>query len=221
MISIVIPFLNHFDLVHARMSDLYKFVPYQIEIVLVNDGSTDDGIDGGVAFWQKNVARHNIRYIKNAENHGFGYSMNKGADRATGDVLILLSNDVIIHKNFIDDVLLLLDCNPKSIIGGEFLGYDTGWNTFNGRTFPYLNGWMLAMHKSSWIDIGGFDLRYGISDYEDIHFCTEAIQKGYQLLPIKSGLLTHMGHQTAEYGPEREARTNRNKQLFKEKWIGK
>lgn len=220
LVSIIMPFYNHIELVHQRMRDFHNLLPVEdIEIILVNDGSTEDGIDGIVGFWQKEIARHKIRYIKNDSNQGFGYSMNRGAEKANGDILIFFSDDVVVMSDFTQEVVGLIGGSDQVLVGGEFLSNDTGWNTFpKCGVVPYLNGWLLACTKKAWEELGGFDLRYGISDYEDIDLCLTAVRKGFRLEPLQSSKLRHLGGQTAGYNQNREKRTLENREKFKEKW---
>jgi GT2 family glycosyltransferase len=218
------PFFNNWQLTHQRMMELYNKVQYEpCEIILVNDASTDREIDDGVGFWQKHSnSKHVIRYIKNELNQGFSFSMNRGASIAHGDVIVLLSNDVQIYDNFVAEIVDLLKENPKYFIGGEVLWHDTGWNKIGNTIFPYANGWLLACTKGAWIDIGGFDLRYGHFDYEDCDISTEAISKGYVLKALSKSKLTHIGGATIyPLYPDRQEYTKRNREKFIEKWSGK
>ena len=165
--SIVMPFYNKFNLCADRLRELRTHVSRELEIILVNDCSTDD-VDSLVAFWQKMVEGHTIRYVKNATNVGFGRSMNRGASIADGDVYVFLSNDVRVESDFTKEIEDLLEPNIRKLIGGELLQHDTGWNMFNKTLVPYLNGWFLACHNTVWREMGGFDPRYGRYDYEDI-----------------------------------------------------
>ncbi|GAG78866.1 unnamed protein product, partial [marine sediment metagenome] len=109
----------------------------------------------------------------------------------------------------------------KCLVGQELLEHDTGWNTFNGKTISYLNGWLVACPKDVWEDIGGFDERFGLHDYEDIDLSFSATNKGYKLVQIDGAKLQHLGAQTASYGDERMAITLQNKDKFVKKWEGK
>jgi GT2 family glycosyltransferase len=217
--SLIVPFYNKIQLVHQRMFEFNQYLPQEdIEIILVNDGSTEDGIDGIVGFWQKSVGKHRIPYLKNKKNMGFGYSMNYGASKANGDILVFYSDDVVANGDFIYEIGYLLAGEDRVLVGGELLDFDTGWNKFNGRVVPYLNGWLLACTRTAWGELGGFDPRYGISDAEDIDLCMTAVQKGFRLEPLRRNHLFHMGGQTAGYGPEREKRTRENLKKFEKKW---
>lgn len=222
LVSIVIPFYNEWQLTHQRMMELYTYIETPCEIILVNDASTEEGIDGGVAWWQKfSGTQHKVRYLKSEENHGFGWAMNAGAEKATGDVLILLSNDVLVFSDFVTEVVTLLEENPKHFIGGEILIHDTGWNVINNTIIPYANGWLLACTKEAWEDIGGFDLRYSPFDYEDVSISAMAVYKGYILKELKSKF-KHLGGATVyKYHPDRQKYTEENRKKFVEFWKDK
>lgn len=225
--GIITPFYNRWDLTHRLMMQLYLNMPDWVEIYLVDDASNEEGILGGIAWWQKQAARHKIYYIKNIENHGFGYSMNKGCKAAINqggcDAVVLLSNDVEVYNDFATPLRTQLEENPTYLIGGELLYNDTGWNVLpNCCVIPYANGWFLGCTAETWQDIGGFDMRYGKFDYEDIDLSLTAMLKGHRIEPIKPpAKLKHLGGQTiyALYS-DRMERTRKNQRIFIEKWSG-
>ncbi len=220
-ISIIIPFYNHWDLTHARIMEIHKFLGDDVEVILVNDASTDTDCDGGVAFWQKADTRQKIRYVKNDINLGFGGSMNKGAKLAKGNILVFLSNDVIITNDFMEQIKNKIAAEKDILIGGRIVYWDSGWNTINNTIFPYCEGWLLACTKEVWDNLGGFDPRYAPQDFEDVDRSATAIEMGYRLVGLNSPHLKHIGGQTANYNEKRLAITNRNKQKFFEKWHDK
>lgn len=227
MISIIIPFFNRWELTHARMMELYKHIPANdVEIILVDDASTDEMIESGVAWWQKTVAKHIVRYHVNPENLGFGGSMNEGAKIAKGDILVLLSNDVIISGDFVTQIVTKLQQNNKVLLGGEIIWFDSGWNTLelDGHKviIPYCNGWLLSCIREVWDVTGGFDLRYGKYDYEDIDLSLKAQSLGYNLVALNSNFVKHIGGATIwALNPNRMQQTLMNKEIFKTKWQDK
>jgi len=218
MFSVIIPFLNNWQLTHQRLMEIHKFLPDDVEVILINDASTEPDCDGGVGFWQSAEIRHKIRYIKNKRNLGFGGSMNRGAKAAKGEILVFLSNDVVMTGNFIGQIKDEIKNDANILIGGRVLYWDTGWNLFGNTIFPYAEGWLLACTIEVWDNLGGFDPRYGISDYEDVDLSTTAIQKGYRLVGLNNPHLNHLAGQTAKYNEERLARTHKNKEIFYDKW---
>jgi len=222
-ISVIIPFFNRWDLTHARLMEIHKFFPDGVEVILINDASTETDCDGGVAFWQKADIRQRIRYTKNKENLGFGRSMNKGAKMAKGNILIFLSNDVIMNNGyFMKEIQAKILENEDSLIGGRIVYWPGGWNEFpykgHNLVIPYCEGWLLACTKKVWDNLGGFDPRYGNYDYEDVDLSTTATLLGYKLVGLNSPHLRHLGGATVRYDENRMKNTRKNREIYIEKW---
>lgn len=214
-VSIIIPQYNGWPMTHALLFDLYNFCKGIDEVLLVDNGSTEkDGRD----WWLENGMLP-LRILRLEENIGFLRDANLGMKEAAGDILILISNDVQIKEDVVRHIYDILIDQKKSIVGGRFLGYDTGWNTFDEWTFPYLEGWLLACYKTDWKRLGGFDERFSPNDFEDVDLSTTAINKGFALVGLDSSRVTHIGAQTLKYSPERQALTESNREKFRTKWL--
>jgi GT2 family glycosyltransferase len=227
MISIVLPFYNKWELMHNRLFEFYKTIPKgDIEIIIINDASNDTSYESGLAWWQK-LNFHPIRYRRNKENLGFGGSMNAGAKMAKGDIIVFHSNDVKVLGNFIPDVISANEkYKSKVLIGEEIIYWDSGWNTFvvDGQKVivPYVNGWFLACSKEMWNELDGFDPIYGRFDYEDIDLSTQVLEKVYNLYGMYSKKIQHLGGATiSSLNVNRMSMTERNKQIYIDKWIKK
>ena len=221
-VSIVIPFYNNWTLTHQRMMELYTYVSIPIEIILVNDCSADENVKGGMGWW-KTQNKHRVICIDNPKNLGFGGSMNVGANRATEDILIFLSNDVQMFGDIVTPIVNVLEENALRLVGNEIYIGDTGWNVLNingkRKLFPYLAGYLLACTKEVWKDLGGFDDIYAPYDVEDIDISTMATHKGYDLHALNMSFVYHMSGQTIrKVNPKREEVTRRNLKKFQEKW---
>ena len=225
-VSIVLPYFNHWNLAHARMMELFKYAPLDTEIVMVNDASTDPECRKGAGWWQKRAGRHEIKYVENKINLGFGGSHNAGASVATGDILCFLSNDVVVRTNFVDNVSTSLLETPYALLGGEIIYWPAGWNQFefdgHKMVIPYCNGWLLACTREVWDNMGGFDVEtYGKFDFEDIDLSTNALSRGYDLLSLNlpKHVLHHLSGVTIRsLGIDRMKITKENKEKFISKW---
>lgn len=218
-VSIVIPFYNHWDLVHSLLFDLYTYNRNDIsEIILVDDSSTEE-IEGGIKFWQQLFGKDvSIRVVNNEYNVGFLLSANLGMKSANGDYLILISNDVRVPCSFVKDIVRILSVN-KTLVGGRLLDYDTGWNKFYDKIYPYLEGWLLACKRREWDELEGFDPLFSPNDYEDVDLSTKALSMGYGLVPLNNSKIVHIGAQSIKYGSEREIGTEINQRKFEMKWV--
>ena len=216
--SFVIPTYNHYGLLHQLLWDIYKVCSPVHEVIVVDDHSTDTTLLDGISWW-KEQGFLPIQHVRLNKNVMFLRASNEGLKRATGDIVCLISTDVRIHRNIVDEIEMSLSWQKPTLVGGRYLDWDTGWNTFDGRIFPYLEGWLLATHKDGWEDLGYFDERFVPSDMEDIDLSATAEYRGYRLFSLASDMTTHLGGQSIGFNPEREAITIANKEKFRKKWI--
>lgn len=218
--SFVIPVYNNYGLLHTILWDIYKNCSRPDEVLILDDCSTEKDVKSGVEWWTRTDLLP-IEYIRQEENLGFLLNSNYGLKRAKGDIVCLVSTDVRVHKDVVSVISKELGTYSKSLIGGRHLEFDTGWNTFQGRIFPYLEGWFLAATKDGWKEFGYFDEQYVPNDMEDVDLSTTAASLGYAFVEIPSEMLSHIGAQSIGYNPEREEITLRNKKKFEEKWVKK
>lgn len=221
-IGIVIPQYNKWNLTHTRLMELYKKVPSDTIFVLIDDCSPEPDCQTGPAWWQKSVLGERLKYYRSPENVGFGGSMNTGfilAVKNGCDAAILLSNDVRVMSDIVTETRTLLGLDRRILIGGEILRGNTGWNNLPGcGPVPYANGWFLATHKSTWKELGGFDPRFGLFDFEDVDLSTTAAMLKIPLI-LSTSNLKHIGGQSVNAAhPDRIEHTKRNQQLWIEKW---
>lgn len=225
--SIIIPFFNMWQLTHQALYSIYTHIPLSvdIEIILVDDASTELDCRSGAAWWQKDMSdKFPIKYVKNETNLGFGGSHNHGAEHSSGDILCFLSNDVKISGDFITPIEETIDrYNGEVLVGGRVLYTDTGWNALmiNGQKsiVIYPEGWLLACTASMWKRIGGWDMDFGLFDYEDVSMGAWAIYNDVPMVGLNLSFLQHIGGATIyPLYPDRMERTNKNRKVFEEKW---
>lgn len=119
LVSIIIPAYNlekHlFKCLNSVISQTYK----NLEIIIVNDGSTDktkDVIDDFLKKDSRILAVHQ-------KNQGLSASRNNGIKISTGDFIALIDGDDTIAPNFIED--LLKHINTSNDIDIAVCGYQT------------------------------------------------------------------------------------------------
>lgn len=102
-LSIVIPMFNTSKYVERCIKSIQSQSYKDIEIIVVDDASTD-----GSADIVKNIQQQDPRIIllRNTENSGSGISRNKGISIATGSYITFIdSDDYIAYKHFFADCL--------------------------------------------------------------------------------------------------------------------
>src|SRR5512145_1260355 len=93
-VSVVVLTYNGYDYTHQLLMDIKeKCLPY--EVIVVDNASEDPHVQQGLEFWLGlRVLPLKVVYLKH--NRGFIGGMNYGISKATGDVVVVLSNDVRI-----------------------------------------------------------------------------------------------------------------------------
>ena len=214
MISIITPVWNKSELTNKFLFQhwqLYRNSP-GVDLVVINNGSTDNTALV-LGQWQEMMGKQ-LQVITNEENRGFGPANNQGAEIVNGDILVFLSNDVIISGDYLAPIMKI----AKGILyGAQIFSHDTGWNTFD-RIIPYVAGWCVVCHRDTWREIGGWDERYVPCDYEDIDLSLTAAQNGIELKQLNLPLYHLSGQSAQNLTGGRLVITLNNHALFKQKW---
>jgi dolichyl-phosphate beta-glucosyltransferase len=91
--SIIIPAYNEATRLPATLERIFEFVQAKCldaEIIIVNDGSTDETVSVVQSFSGRHPAP---RLIDNGINRGKGYSIRRGVQSATGDIIMFTDAD--------------------------------------------------------------------------------------------------------------------------------
>lgn len=98
-ISIIIPVYNAELYLKKCINSAINQTYENIEIVCVNDGSTDNSLEILNSFDDERIK------IIDIENHGVGYARNLGMENMTGDFVIFLDSDDYIEKTCCEDLI--------------------------------------------------------------------------------------------------------------------
>lgn len=112
-LSIVIPLYNRADLIGDCIERLP--IPSGVELIIVDDGSSDGSAGAAKAAISKHPAQDRIRLVEQ-ENAGPGAARNKGAASAAGGWLAFLDSDDLWAPQTIDDVLGATQRHPDAIM---------------------------------------------------------------------------------------------------------
>jgi len=110
-VSVIIPFYNHIDKTVVAIKSVLKQTYKNIEIILVDDCSSDN--ISKLEDLTKN--KQNIRLVKTPKNSGPALSRNIGMDAATGEYVAFLDSDDEFYDNKIEKQLVaMLRYNPTA-----------------------------------------------------------------------------------------------------------
>lgn len=207
-VSIITPVFNRWDLSEKFVASVIPYLREGDELIIVDNASTDGTMSKMLEIASKNKK---IKYVRSPENVGFGEGNNLGANLAKNDILIFISNDVVVSGDFITATDEMISKNGKCFVGHRMIDWDSGWNTIWSINetigpIPYLQGYYLAMQKRHFWLIGGFD-RLMFLDYDDLDLCFRAVAAGYELISLPDLPISHK-ESGSSVGGLSEARTN-------------
>jgi polyisoprenyl-phosphate glycosyltransferase len=105
LLSIVIPIFNEEEslpFLRERLTELANVLPCAVEIVLVNDGSSDGSIDLLLKWAEANAA---VKVLNLARNFGHQAAATAGLDQTTGEAIVLMDADLQDPPEVILDML--------------------------------------------------------------------------------------------------------------------
>jgi len=118
-ISVCIVTYQAKDLLRNCLQSLFKNTQSDIEVIIVDNGSTD----GTTAMLQDEF--QSVRIIENPRNEGFTKPMNQALHAGQGRYLLQLNPDTIILPGALDNLSQFLDQNPDvGICGPKVLNAD-------------------------------------------------------------------------------------------------
>ena len=92
--------------VKSVLEQTYK----DFEILIVDNDSTDDSVE---IFRKEFEDTENIRIIKNPENVGYAGGNNEGVKKAKGDYIVILNNDTLVEKDWLEHLVIPLESDEK------------------------------------------------------------------------------------------------------------
>jgi GT2 family glycosyltransferase len=167
-LSIIIVNYKTPELTAKCIASIYETAPLaHLEIIVVDNCSMDDSEKKITTLFPK------VTWINNSENSGFGRANNIGAEKATGDYLLLLNSDIIIKKNTISDSLDYIKQHANiGVLGCKLMNED---NTLQKSVYYYTGDYMGVLKNNLVIDF----------IFKPTPLKIKAVMGAYMLIPKK------------------------------------
>ncbi len=120
-ISILIPCYNSEKYLSQCINSVVNQSLKNIEILVINDGSTDSTLDIIKQFADKD---NRIKII-DKPNEGYGKSMNRGLDAATGEYVGIVEGDDWVDADMFETLVKIADKHDADVVKGDFYEYTT------------------------------------------------------------------------------------------------
>jgi glycosyltransferase involved in cell wall biosynthesis len=157
-VSIIIPAYNASNYITDAIQSALNQTWENKEIIIVDDGSTDDTLQKAMQF-----ASHNVK-VHTQQNKGACAARNKGFELSTGEYIQYLDADDILALDKIEQQMKYFDGtgNDSFIVNGRWAHFDKDYKIEKLRFGPHESlqkdlspiDWLLANHMSttpSWL----------------------------------------------------------------------
>ena len=133
-VSVIVPVYNVKKYLRKCLDSIIGQTLKDIEIILVNDGSTDSSLSICEEYAEKDKR---ITLISK-ENRGPSHTRNTGLKTAKGEYISFVDSDDYIEENMLEKLYNLGQESSADII---FCNHDIiSFNTFKGKPYPYPTG---------------------------------------------------------------------------------
>jgi GT2 family glycosyltransferase len=189
------------------------------EIIFVDNGSSD----GSDELFEEKISNYsgrkvNVKIIKLKKNVGYSKANNIGIKEASGDYIVLLSNDIEVDRYWLKNMIEFLEKNDKvgvaqplmfkykdkksydmtfgfiDVIGNIFSSLDVVPKHKINRPFEvfFCEGASMFIRRKTLEEVGYlFDEDYFMY-YEDVDFCWRVRKKGYKIFVVPSSVVYHV-----------------------------
>ena len=200
LVSIVLCTYNSLEFIDQCLESLLTQSYNNIELVVVDDGSTDGTIDILEKINDPRLVVHCL-----AKNHGLIHARNKGFEMARGQYIAIMDSDDIAAKNRIECQLKFMIDNKIDVCGSFYRTLEVAKNKMKSRT-AYINDADIralltiycpicnptVMFKREILDSHRYREKY--QHAEDYAFWCELASHGFKFGNAPHALLTYRVH---------------------------
>ncbi len=212
-LSIVLPNLNGAGWLHDSIQSLYEQTEQNFELIIVDNGSSDDSLLDA----RKAAQKENCTLIENTENLGFSKAVNQGIAAAKAPYVLLFNNDAFAKPDMTTQLLHTMEQDARIFSAqslmirhleqekaddcGDFVTL-FGWAYKRGdglsparypksqRIFSSCGG--AAMYRRSLLlELGGFEELF-FAYLEDVDISWRANNHGYRCVYEPAAVCTHI-----------------------------
>ncbi len=238
LLSVIVPVHGNLEVTRACLASLDRQITsFPVERVVVDSAS-----GGETSSWLASLP--GIHLVRLEENRGFPHAANAGAAAAGGKLFLLLNNDTLLPTRALQKMVDAwertrgvgalgpsadrvkgdqripvepLEGDPRKVEAlSARLEADYGGKV---EDVPQVMGLAFLLPAALWRELGGFDERFGLGNFEDDDLCLRIREKGYRILVARDAFVHHAGMATFQaMGVDYAALVRKNQAFFLAKW---
>lgn len=200
MISIVIPVHNEKERLDRCLAALRRqSVRPELEIVVVDDGSTDGGVE--------NLEKPGVRVVRQV-NKGPAAARNTGAASARGDILLFIDADCVADVDWLREMLRPFEDGEVVAVKGAYgtlqlglvarfvqMEFEQRYRRLqDSHSVDFLASYAVGFRRHYFLDIGGF--RPDLIMNEDVELAYRISRSGGKIVFNRSAVVYHQHPET-------------------------
>ncbi len=199
-ISVVIPVYNGAEFLKKNLPALVASADSETEIILVDDGSTDNSVEIGEQFGAKIISLN--------KNSGSAHARNIGVEQSKGEIILFIDADVVVQPETIQNLREIFAAKPEySALFGSYddapaapdffsqyrnLMHHFFHQTGNSEAETFWSGFG-AIKRQVFLELGGFNHKdFEIPSVEDIELGYRLREKGHRILLVPKLQVKHL-----------------------------
>jgi len=206
-VSLIILTHNHGDWLRSLVDSIFRLTDYEnFTITIVDNLSNEPDV---LAYYNDLASDARVRVVHYDQPFNYSAAINIGVANSTGDVVVLLNNDMqVTDPGWLPELVQWAVCPAVGVVGGKLLhrnhtiqhaGIILGMNGFIGhlymnapdhyhglagsvdwyRNFYALTGAGQAIRRDLFYEVGGYDERFRLA-FGGIDFCLRVAKVGYR-----------------------------------------
>lgn len=214
LFTIVIPTLNEGSMLSMTVENILEVTAYpEIEVVIVDDGSTDGSCD------PYRATTGPVRVVT-GDQLGIPRARNLGAEEARGEYVLFIDAHCTVSANWIDRFVAALAARDVAVVGPAFTrlqepeprGCGNVWINHRLESawlepleserpyeVPITPGGCQAFRRQTFFRLGGFETGFSRWGYQDEEICLRAWLQGYRVLVDPAAVVAHHFRDQAGY----------------------
>jgi glycosyltransferase involved in cell wall biosynthesis len=194
LVSVIVPTYNRYHDLSNCLKSLTAQADENFEIIVVDDGSTDET--------PKITEQFDVKLIRNEKNIGLWKARNRGIEESKAQIVTFIDDDAIADKNWLRSLLRGFTSSDVAVVTGKILPRSlnaitkTALDLLRGNDVREVNPEResiqegnAAYRRNALIEVGLFSP--GLLYHDGLDLCLRLRGKGYRIIYTPHAILYH------------------------------
>ena len=215
LVTVIVPLFNYADYVPEALASVVAQTLEMIDLVIVEDQSTDDSNEMALAWAKQHAARFNrLHIVRHSQNAGLGFGRNTGFAVAETDFVLPLDADNRLRPSACEVLLRTLSQSGAAFAYPAIQQFGDKSDVVGKMPFSVLRlqagnyiDAMALVRKSAWAAAGGYDhVQFGWEDYD---FWCRLVERGHFGVSVPEILADYRVHDKSMLHQSTDIKENR------------